>query len=1179
MTEFLLLGTVEVRGADGTAVDPGPAKRRAVLAALLVDTGRWVTVETLVDRVWGEAVPARVRPSLYAHIARIRLSLADAAPAAEGLRLRRGPGGYLLDVPPEQVDLHRFRYVVERARTAGCTDAERAETLRQALGWWRGEPLAGLTGTWAEHTRESWRQERVEAVLGWADAEHRTGRPTGVIGALTALAAEHPLVEPLTVALMRALAAAGRSPEALTRYAALRNHLAEELGTDPGTEARQIHQALLRGEPLPPPPHGTRPSDPGTPLPGPGTWLPGSGAVPPGPGVPPPGSGTLPSGPGTPLPGPGTPLPGSGVLPPGPGVLPSGSGSTLPGPGVPEPGSGTSLPGSGVLPPGPGVPSGSGSPPPIPGTPLPGSDCALPGSGTPQPGSGAVPSGSGSPPPIPGMPPPGSDTLPSGPGTPQSGSGAVSPGPGMLPPGSGAPLPGLSTPPSIPGAPPSDSGALPSGSGSSLPGPGAQLPGSDAQLPGSGALPSGPATSLAVPATPPAVPTLLPPAQLPLAARGFTGRERELARLDGILAAADRRPTAVVVSAVSGTAGIGKTALAVHWAHRVADRFPDGQLYVNLRGFDPSGVALAPEQAVRDFVGALGGPAQHVPAGLQARAGLYRSLLAGRRVLVVLDNARDADQVRPLLPGSPGCLAVVTSRNRLTGLVAAEGAHPIALDLLSPVEARALLGRRLGEERVAAEPDAVREIITRCARLPLALAIATARAAAHPGFPLGAVAEELRDNRGSLDAFDGGDLATDVRAVFSWSHDALTPVQARLFALLGLAPGPDIELFALASLAGLPGSVTRAAVRALENLHLVEEAEPGRWRMHDLVRLYAADRGRQDLATEEREAALRRLTGFYLHTVSGSLRVMPLDDVPPDLGEPEPGCRPRPLTSQAQALRWLTRELPNLLAAQRLATERGWRRSVWQFAWSLDQFYGLLGQVHDRVAMWRAALDALGPDDPPDVHLRVHRRLGHASTHVGAYDEAREHLAHALALAEQAGDRGAQARIHIALAQAYGQQDRLRPALAHSHRALRALPESELPALKAAAFNAAGWYKARLGRYAPARAHCEAALPLARRAGHESIEADILDSLGYIAHHTGRHREAVDHYRLAVARYRGSGSDRWVADTLDRLGHTYEALGLPAEARAVWEEAAAMYADQHRPVPEERVREQLARLG
>ncbi len=247
------------------------------------------------------------------------------------------------------------------------------------------------------------------------------------------------------------------------------------------------------------------------------------------------------------------------------------------------------------------------------------------------------------------------------------------------------------------------------------------------------------------------------PAQLPLAVAAFAGRHRELARLDELLAGPGNGTPAVVISAVSGTAGVGKTALAVRWAHRVADRFPDGQLYVDLRGFDPGAPMLDPAEALRGFLTAFGTPPERIPAGLNSRAGLYRSLLAGKRVLVLLDNARDVDQVRPLLPGSAGCLVVVTSRNRLTPLLAIEGARPLTLDILSVPEARDLVTQRLGRARTSTEPEAVDEIVARCARLPLALAIACARAAAYPEFPLAKVAGELRDAAGPLDAFDGGD--------------------------------------------------------------------------------------------------------------------------------------------------------------------------------------------------------------------------------------------------------------------------------------------------------------------------------------------------------------------------------------------------------------------------------------
>jgi len=942
MTDFLLLGTVELRGTDGAVVDPGPAKRRTVLAALLVDAGRWVAVETLVDRVWGQDLPAQVRPTLYAHIARIRRMLAGtAAPVdagtdgcAAGPRLRRGPGGYLLDVPSGRVDVHRFRQLVEQARGAECTDAERVAMLREALGLWRGEPLAGLVGAWAERTRHSWGQERIEAMLAWADAEFRVGHHAGVIGALTALVAEHPLVEPLTVALMRALQAAGRDPEALACYTDLQKRLAEELGTDPGDQVQQVHQAILRGE--------------------------------------------------------------------------------------------------------------------------------------------------------------------------------------------SAPAPARS------GLPPAEAGL-----------------------------------ARAV------------PAQLPLEARGFTGRQEELARLDGILAAVAERTAAVVISAIAGAGGIGKTWLALHWAHRHTGRFPDGQLFVDLLGFNPSTPPMEPTTALRGFLETLGVAPSAVPSTLHGQASLYRSLLADKQMLVVLDNAGTPDQVVPLLPGNPDCVVLITSRRKLTELAIRHGARPVVLDVLSAQESHRVLDARLGTARTAAEPDAVEELLTWCGGYPLALGIIAGRAASTPRHSLARITAELREATTRLDAFDDDTPAASLPKVLSWSYDALTPAQARLFALLGLAPGPDIGLFALASLAAVSGPAARAALRALEDLHLVEQHEPNRWRMHDLVRLYAADRGRQDLSPDDRDAALRRLVDFYLHTARATRQLTEQHDTPPELDDPAPACRPQQLTTKAEAVEWLDGELPNLLAAQNLAAHHGWRKPVWQFAWSLNHFQSLLGHVHDRAAMWRAALAALDHDDALDVHVVVHRELGRAAAHVGSHDEAATHLMHALNLAEQVDDRGTQAHIHLALAQAYGQQDRLRPALEHSTHAVRLHQEGDRPAVRAAALNSVGWYSARLGDYDQARVHCEAALALARRIRHESIEADVLDSLGYIAHHTGHHREAVDHYRLAAARYRAVGGDYWAADTLDRLGHAYRALGRPERARTAWQEAAAMYRDQHRQSLAERVQHRL----
>lgn len=330
------------------------------------------------------------------------------------------------------------------------------------------------------------------------------------------------------------------------------------------------------------------------------------------------------------------------------------------------------------------------------------------------------------------------------------------------------------------------------------------------------------------------------PAQLPADLHGFAGRGAQLAHLDALAGEALAAPTAVVISAISGTAGVGKTALAVHWAHRVTDRFPDGQLYVNLRGFDPGGAPVSPAEALRGFLEALGVPAERIPAGTDERAAQYRSLLAGKRMLVLLDNARDAEQVRPLLPGTPLSMVVVTSRDQLTSLVTAHGARPLTLDLLSPEEGRQLLAHRLGAARVAAEPEPVERIVAACARLPLALAIAAARAQ-QTNFPLTTIAAELDDTHGRLDVLDVGEPNGQVRAVFSWSYATLTPGAAGLFRLLGLHLGPDISAAAAASLAGRPVPDTRRLCAELVRASLLAEPAPGRYAFHDLLRAYAAE--------------------------------------------------------------------------------------------------------------------------------------------------------------------------------------------------------------------------------------------------------------------------------------------------------------------------------------------------
>jgi len=362
-------------------------------------------------------------------------------------------------------------------------------------------------------------------------------------------------------------------------------------------------------------------------------------------------------------------------------------------------------------------------------------------------------------------------------------------------------------------------------------------------------------------------PAAVRPRRIQAGTPDFVGRAPELAVLHGMLdAAAAGQP--VVISAVGGTAGVGKTTLALHFAHQVTGRFPDGLLYVNLRGFDPSQLPVTPEEAIRGFLDALQVAPASIPAGPAAQAALYRSLTAGRRMLVLLDNARDSEQVRPLLPGSPGGLVLVTSRSELPGLLA-DGARALGLGLFSDTEALDLLARRIGAARVAAEPEAARELIRLCARLPLALAITAARATARPGFPLAALAGELRDADGRLDALDTGEQIADARAVFSWSYDGLPPAPARMFRLLGLHPGPDITTAAAASLAAVTPGEARDQLGELTRGHLLSEPVPGRYVLHDLLRVYAAERARAQDGEQACREATRRFLDHYLHRAQG----------------------------------------------------------------------------------------------------------------------------------------------------------------------------------------------------------------------------------------------------------------------------------------------------------------------
>jgi DNA-binding SARP family transcriptional activator/tetratricopeptide (TPR) repeat protein len=665
------------------------------------------------------------------------------------------------------------------------------------------------------------------------------------------------------------------------------------------------------------------------------------------------------------------------------------------------------------------------------------------------------------------------------------------------------------------------------------------------------------------------------PAQLPLDIHGFVGRADELARLDSFLADHTGQPTAVVVCTLNGGAGVGKTVLAVHWAHRVAAQFPGGQLFVDLRGFDPAGQAMTTAEAVRLLLDSLGVPPQRVPVSEQAQIGLYRSLLAGRRVLVVLDNAATAEQVRPLLPGSPGCLAVATSRNQLSGL-GTEAAHPLTLDVLNPAEGRDLLAGRLGSARVAAEPGPVKEIIDLCAGLPLALAVVAARAAAQPRLRLSSFAAELNEG---LDAFADTDPSADVRTVFSWSYRALSGAAARLFRLLGLHPGPDIDTAAAASLAGVSPSRVRQCITELVRAHLLTEPSAGRFAFHDLLRAYAAELVHTHDPEHRRRAALHRVFDHYVHGACAAARVMTPHRDPIDLAPPRPGVvLSQDLGDHAQALAWLTAQHLVLLASLRQAAQTGFHSHTWQLAWALATLMDYRGHWRELTEIHNLGLAAAVrlADRPGQAY--AHRMLGRALTRLGDLGAARAQYENALGVSADTGDHLGQAHAHLGLGWVHEQRHELRTALGHVRHAGELYAGAGHLAGQASALNQAGWYHAQLGEYEEALVDCESALALQVKAGHRYGQASSWDSLGFANHQLGRYPQAARCYQRALQLHRDNGDRYREAATLVRSADCHHAAGDADAARRELTAAHAILKGLDHP-DADGVRSKLAGLG
>jgi DNA-binding SARP family transcriptional activator len=660
--------------------------------------------------------------------------------------------------------------------------------------------------------------------------------------------------------------------------------------------------------------------------------------------------------------------------------------------------------------------------------------------------------------------------------------------------------------------------------------------------------------------TRPSQPAVRTPAQLPPEPAGFTGRAAELRRLHAMLpvtsSTADQASaTGPAVAVITGTAGVGKTTLAIRFARQAASRFPDGQLYLNLRGFDPSGSPTDPADALRYFFEVLAVPPRQVPGSLEAQTGLFRSLLEGKRMLLLIDNARSTDQVRPLLPGSPGCMVVITSRSQLTGLVAAQGARPVPLDVLTGTEATELLAARLGEERIAAEPDAAAELIRQSAGLPLALSVTSARVVTRPGLPLSDLAAELRDARVRLDVLETDDVTTDLRAVFSWSQEGVSAAAARMFRLLGVHPGPDVSAPAAASLAGVPQPAARAALAELTRASLLAQDAVGRFAFHDLLRAHAAEQAAAIDGDAERDAALRRLLDHYLRTArAGAMRLYPARhraEPPPG----PPGVTPEEFASYEEVTAWFGAEHRVLHAAVALAADRGLDAYCWQLAWNWTPILNRRGQYHDLVAIMRMALTATRRLGEPDSLGHVLYELGSVCGKLGMEAEAYEHLGQALGVFTGLSDRVNIGQVRHRLALVLTLQGKWTEALLHATEALRLRRSFGDRAAVAYSENAVGWVYAHLSEHTEALRHLRRALDLHRESGSRSGIADTLDSIAYAHAGLGNHDQAMTHYQQSLSMFRELGDPHGEASSLTGLGDAQLAAGLTAPARRSWEQA------------------------
>ncbi|WP_033430640.1 AfsR/SARP family transcriptional regulator [Saccharothrix syringae] len=935
---FEVLGLLRaVRG--GEEVDLGAAKQRAVLAVLLLARNTPVSRDQIIEAVWGDHPPSSAVNLVQTYVAGLRRAL-------EPSRARRAPAelltsvgdGYLLRVERNAVDLEDFeRRVAAAARLRASGDpVSAAAELDGALELWRGEPLGGVVGLFAEVERGRLVERRLAVLEDRAELMLLIGRGAELVPSLTSLVGEHPLRERGHGLLMRALCQAGRQAEALAAYREARAVLVEELGVEPGPELRKLHQAVLAGDnPEPEPP--TRPM-------------------------------------------------------------------------------------------------------------------ALPAGAEPVP------------------------------------------------------------------------------------------------------------------------PSPITPAQLPRASVTLIGRDGELERLDGLLA---DHPDGGLVLVVTGPAGVGKTALALHWANRVREDFPDGQLYVDLHGYDPNQEPLGAGEVLNRFLRTLGVPSPDIPVTVEERSALFRTLIADRRMIVMLDNARGSTELLPLLPGPPSCV-VVTSRRRLVGLVAHAEARLVELDMLDLDAAVAVVGRVAGRD--GTESAALRRLAVLCDGLPLALRIAAARLAVSPTLKVAELVAELDDEHGRLAALGLEDEDSTVRAALDASRRALSPLPARLLALLGLHPGPDVTAFVVAAMARVRVSEAQRALDALTAANLLSLNETGRYGAHDLVRVYTRTLA-AELAPDERGSATSLMLDYYLHCADladgqlpvargNSVRVAP---------EHKPAEVPK-LTGSAEAIAWLEAEQGNIIAAAELAAEggeRAWLVHAWQLPYALSRFFWLRADRSTWLRMTETALKAAAELGDPEARFVMLFNSGIALAQVGRVDESLVRHREALEVARASGDVNAQARALTTVADMLQGLGRVDESEASYREALEASRLAGSRWAEANAHHNLGLLHLATRRYGEAGTWLRAAVGMYREVGEQCGESTCHADLAMVLLESGEHAEAVTSARTALSVASAAASPYHLAVAHDRLAIVFERQGLPG-AVAHWQRALALFTELNAPEADQ-VRARLAR--